>query len=148
MDVIEFLKDEHRKVQNLFVAIEQAGSDQELKQLQEQIRVDLLLHGDLEEQAFYPACSQFNELREQVERSIEEHQEVQDLLEDLEVEDDPEDREAILDELQASVEQHIREEETQLFPRVVELFDQDQLDELADRMIQLRKDIIDQAKAA
>jgi hypothetical protein len=50
------LKDDHRRVEELFAEFEKAKGDGRKKKLAEQICGELIVHTKLEEEIFYPAC--------------------------------------------------------------------------------------------
>jgi len=55
-DAIALLKDDHRKVEELFAQFEKAGGDGRKQKLAEQICLELSVHAQIEEEIFYPAC--------------------------------------------------------------------------------------------
>ena len=55
-DAIALLKDDHRKVEELFASFEAARNDGRKKALAEQICMELTVHTRIEEDIFYPAC--------------------------------------------------------------------------------------------
>jgi hypothetical protein len=55
-DAESLLKADHRKVEGLFQKFEQASSTDEKEELAHQICTELMVHTDLEEKIFYPAC--------------------------------------------------------------------------------------------
>lgn len=56
MDAIALLKQDHRKVEELFAAFEKAGGDGRKQKLASQICLELSVHAQIEEEIFYPAC--------------------------------------------------------------------------------------------
>jgi len=55
-DAIALLKNDHRKVEQLFETYEKAGRRSEKQKLARQICLELIVHTTLEEEIFYPAC--------------------------------------------------------------------------------------------
>lgn len=55
-DAIALLKDDHRKVEELFAQFEKAGGDGRKQKIAEQICLELSIHAKIEEEIFYPAC--------------------------------------------------------------------------------------------
>src|SRR5215813_7652408 len=53
---VELLKQDHRKVEQLFEEFEQADDADRQQQLAEQVCRELMVHSLLEEEIFYPAC--------------------------------------------------------------------------------------------
>lgn len=55
-DAITLLKEDHRKVEDLFKEFEEAKGDGRKRKLAEQIAAELIVHSQIEEEIFYPAC--------------------------------------------------------------------------------------------
>ena len=55
-DAIALLKDDHRKVEELFEQFEKASGDGRKEKLAQQICLELSVHATIEEEIFYPAC--------------------------------------------------------------------------------------------
>src|SRR5207253_8453799 len=55
-DAIALLKDDHRKVEELFKQFEKASGDGRKEKLAQQICLELSVHATIEEEIFYPAC--------------------------------------------------------------------------------------------
>jgi hemerythrin superfamily protein len=55
-DAIALLKDDHRKVEELFAQFEKASGDGRKQKLAEKICLELSVHAEIEEEIFYPAC--------------------------------------------------------------------------------------------
>ena len=89
---------------------------------------------------FYPAMKQFDETRDMIGEAMEEHQEVDQLLNDMATlspgDDEFQDK---LEELRDSVEHHIDEEENELFPRAEELCGDERLNEMGNQMLQMKQ---------
>jgi hemerythrin superfamily protein len=129
MDALEILKQDHQKVKELFHEATRG------KDLFDKIDTELEIHGHIEETVFYPALEQHEELKDMVAEALEEHQEVKMLLEELE-ELGPKSHDfgAKLQVLMESVEHHVAEEEGEIFPKVREVFDEEELEELGRRL--------------
>lgn len=56
MDAIALLKDDHRKVEDLFADFEKASGDGKKEKLARKICLELSVHAQIEEEIFYPAC--------------------------------------------------------------------------------------------
>src|SRR5205085_5900200 len=83
MNAIDLLKDDHREVERLFsefLAAEDSEADQR-EEIFQQIEKELLVHGDIEEQIFYPAVEDF--ASGEVEEALNEHAQVKTLLGEL-----------------------------------------------------------------
>ena len=55
-DAIALLKDDHRKVEELFSQFEKAQGDGRKEKLAQEICLELSVHATIEEEIFYPAC--------------------------------------------------------------------------------------------
>ena len=55
MDAIAMLKEDHRKVEDLFEQFEKARGDDRKKKIADEICMELIIHTTIEEEIFYPA---------------------------------------------------------------------------------------------
>ena len=55
-DAVALLKEDHRKVEDLFAQFEKASGDGRKQKLAEEICLELSVHAAIEEEIFYPAC--------------------------------------------------------------------------------------------
>jgi len=135
MNAIELLKSDHSKVEGLFDEFEVS----EEKSIADKICHELTIHAQIEEQLFYPAAKRADE--ELIKHSLEEHQEIKDLISELSaMEKVDEDFKLTVEELRAIVEDHVEEEETELFPEV-EVKMSAQLDSLGEQMMMLKEQL-------
>lgn len=144
-DAIALLKADHQKVKELFAKYEAASAQQTKQKLAEQIFVELDTHAQLEETVFYPAFEEQADAegKQLVAESLREHQAVKDLIQelrDLNAEEEDAEFAAKFQELMDSVEDHVEEEETQLFPQAEEVLEE-QLEDLRDEMQELKKQL-------
>jgi hemerythrin superfamily protein len=79
------LKADHQRVRDLFQEYEAAQDQQAKRDIAEEAFVELEMHAQLEEQVFYPAVEDETDEQGQelVEESLQEHQAVKDLIEEL-----------------------------------------------------------------
>jgi hemerythrin superfamily protein len=77
---------------------------------------------------------QYEELKEIVEEALEEHEAIKTLLVEMAPLAGSVDFDSSLQELIENVETHIEEEETELFPKIRELWDETTLEQLGDRL--------------
>lgn len=131
MNALEILKQDHQKVKQLFQEATHASDQNKRKDLFDKIDTELEIHAHIEETVFYPALEEHEELTDMVAEALEEHQEAKSLLEELE-ELGPENHDfgSKLQELMETVEHHVEEEEGEMFPKIRELFDEGQLEQL------------------
>lgn len=143
MNPFTLLKEDHKKVKELFKEFEAAGDRAYRKKqdIAEQICNELEVHATVEEEIFYPAVrkNSDDEAVELVLESYEEHLIVKRLIQEirgLEAQDERFD--AKMKVLMENVEHHVKEEENELFPQAKSDLG-DQAEELAEQM-QERKD--------
>jgi hemerythrin superfamily protein len=130
MDALELLKQDHAKVKKLFDKAETAD-DREQKRIFTQIKTELEIHGDIEENIFYPAMQRYDELKELVFESLKEHSAMKTLLQEMATLSDREDFQDKLEELIDNVEHHAEdEEEGKMFPKIRELVSANELQKL------------------
>lgn len=130
MDALELLKQDHAKVKKLFEKAESAD-EKEQKAIFSQIKTELEIHTQIEENVFYPAMQRYDELKEMVAESLKEHSNVKTLLQEMATLSDSEDFEDKLEELIDNIEHHAEdEEEGKMFPKVRELVSANELQKL------------------
>ncbi|HEX8634090.1 MAG TPA: hemerythrin domain-containing protein [Pyrinomonadaceae bacterium] len=135
MDAFELLKNDHAKVSALFERIEPATDATTRQQLFTQLKQELDVHAHIEETILYPALKQAAATRDITEEAYEEHQEVKDLLAELEATPaDSEEWSDILLELRENVEHHVEEEEGEMFTKAREVLSAQQLNEIGAQM--------------
>jgi hemerythrin superfamily protein len=134
MNAIELLESQHREVESLFSKIEKARSTASKTKLFEQIADKLAVHAAIEEHHFYPAVKH-KRTEDILLESLEEHLAIKRVLADLlELEAGDETFDAKLEVLKEEVEHHVEEEESDLFPKVRTLIDQEQLEAIGQEM--------------
>jgi iron-sulfur cluster repair protein YtfE (RIC family) len=135
MNVFELLKQDHQKVSGIFQRIEAASATAERQQLFVQLKQELDLHAQVEETILYPALKQAEETRNITLEAYEEHQEVKDLLAEIQ-QTPPDDEEwtALVMELRESVEHHVEEEESEMFAQARDVLSEQQIDEISQRV--------------
>jgi iron-sulfur cluster repair protein YtfE (RIC family) len=130
MDALELLEQDHAKVKKLFEQAEDADQ-KEQRAIFTQIKTELEVHTYIEETVFYPAMQRYNELKDMVAESLEEHNKVKTLLNEMEGMSGGEDFEDKLEELIDNVEHHAEdEEESKMFPKIRELVRAAELEKL------------------
>ena len=132
MNALELLRQDHQKVKGLFQQAQAANDPAQRKKIFDQIDSELETHTHIEETVFYPAVEEHEELKDMVEEALDEHEDVKALLEEIEDldEDDRAEFDAKLKELMENVEHHVREEEGEMFPKVLQVMDKGALEEL------------------
>jgi hemerythrin superfamily protein len=143
-DAIEMLKADHRRVRALFQRYDETD-DQGMRQgIVAELFVELELHTQLEESVFYPAFADESnqEGQELVAASLEDHEDIDVLVEELRgLEADQEAFAAKFPELRTKVEQHVQDEESQMFPQAEQALEE-QLEELRDEMQEIKEHLL------
>ncbi len=101
------------------------------------------MHASIEEQIFYPAVED-RQTETLLEHAVEDHLQVKRVLATILQNSRNQDVAGELEELAGLTEEHVIEEEMELFPKVRKLFDGGELRELADRMMQLEAQLREQ----
>jgi hemerythrin superfamily protein len=134
MDAIELLESQHREVEKVFAHIEKAKSLGAKKKLFEQLADSLAVHATIEEHQFYPAV-RAKRTEDILLESLEEHLGIKRVLADLlEVDAADETFDAKIKVLKEQVEHHVKEEETDLFPKSKKVLDAEELEALGQNM--------------
>ena len=123
-DALQLLTQDHREVQQLFdeygkLAERDDGSDEDKRNLAQQICTLLQAHTTLEEEIFYPAVRDAIDEQDLLDEAEVEHASAKDLIAQILVSgpDEPlyDARVQVLGEY---VKHHVKEEEKELFPKV------------------------------
>ncbi len=110
MDAVELIKNDHLRIDGLFTEFLETQSEETQEDIYQQILTGLDVHAEMEEIVFYPAVKQF--AADQVERSLEEHEELKEMLAELLDADFNDETFAYrFDKLISEVRQHVKEEE-------------------------------------
>jgi hemerythrin superfamily protein len=148
MDAIELLKQDHRRVEQLFSDFLENESETTQEDLFQQIETELLAHGEAEEQVFYPALREH--AADKVEEALKEHGRVKQLLADLLDEDvNEEDFESKFTQLMEDVQHHVSEEEGPggVMEIARELLGQEELSDMAAQIEAIKRDVEDELAA-
>lgn len=147
MDVFELLKTDHEKVSGIMEKIDET-TERGVKTREElfaQLKNELDLHAQLEEQLFYPTLEEADETRDITLEAYEEHNLVKQLLSELEAEPkDDEQWTAKFTVLKENVEHHVEEEEGELFKKARKVLSKEQREEIGRRIEEAKR----QGKAA
>jgi hypothetical protein len=142
MDALKLLEDDHETVKGLLEDIEPT-TERAVKtreQLFTRLRRELEVHETIEEEIFYPALKEHPKAKDLVLEAYEEHNVVDMVMGEIDdVAYDDETWGAKFTVLKENLEHHIEEEETEMWKQARQVFDDEELDELGDRMA-LRKD--------
>jgi len=127
-NAIQMLKEDHRKVKELFEEFAQAEEEQMKEQIVENTVRELEVHAALEDEIFYPAAEEQIGEKESIDEAREEHHVVKLLIGELKkMSSDDERYDAKYTVLAESVKHHIEEEESELFPKLEGKIDAEEL---------------------
>jgi hypothetical protein len=118
-DAISQLKADHRRVEALFRQFESARDEATQQQLAEEICRELTIHATLEEEIFYPSVrAALPDEGDLVFEAVLEHGSLKMLIGNLEgLEPGDELFKPSLSVMKEYVEHHVKEEETEMFPK-------------------------------
>lgn len=135
MDIYSLIKKDHQEVASLFRRLKAAeGFCETSEQLFAQLREELELHTHAEERVLYSALQEAEGTQELVEAALNDHKLVQELLDELAaLRMDDEVWNEKLEVLKEHVEDHVEEEEGDIFDVARRLFSAEQVAELAQR---------------
>lgn len=141
---IKIIKEDHRKVEDLFKKFEDSGSKAFVtkREIADKIITELTVHALMEEKIFYPAAEKaFNaEGDKMVEEAIAEHDVVKNLMNEIQNlnSEDPQ-FEAKVIVLKEVIEHHVKEEEEQLLPKSEKEISKENLERLGDEMVKFKE---------
>lgn len=131
MDVLELLKQDHRKVADLFQQIEATEVVKKHQQLFQRVKAELEAHMHIEETILYPSFEKHEELKDITLEAYEEHKQVKTLIREIAALSEGSERfDAKLKVLGENVEHHVEEEETEMFSKAKQHYDSAQLEQL------------------
>src|SRR6476469_7487171 len=110
-DAVTLLKEDHRKVEDLFKQFEEAKGDGRKRKIAEQIAAELIVHTQIEEEIFYPACEGKVEEAD-IKEAYVEHDAAKVLIAEI-IAGGPDDDyyESKVHVLQEEIEHHVKDEE-------------------------------------
>src|SRR5512146_156734 len=141
MNAIDMLKQDHRLVEELFEAIEEADDATEREELFGELADALAVHAALEENIFYPACNS-EETEDTLLEALQEHLQAKRLLADL-LDMDPMNEVFMAKSsvLKEAIQHHVDEEEGEVMPAAQRLLGEDMLMALGNEMIVKRVEL-------
>lgn len=132
MKATELLKQDHDEAQELIEQLEEMESGEPLQgptlELFGKLKSALALHTLVEERVFYHPLANLPETQDLIHEAYTEHRAVDELL--VKMSQPGGDWEAQLSDLKDMLEDHIEEEENDLFPKAERLLGEDQLDQI------------------
>ncbi|MET9080284.1 hemerythrin domain-containing protein [Streptomyces sp. NPDC004237] len=136
-DAIAELMTDHREVEEMFARIQaMPGGGQELRDVVDQVTIELVRHSIAEEEYLYPAVRKHVDGGDRIaDKELADHAQVEKLLKELEKTDtgDPK-MSPLLQELMTEVSAHVRDEEENLFPMLRRSCSPEALNDLGDKI--------------
>jgi hemerythrin superfamily protein len=120
-DALQLLKADHEEVATMFEEYADSEDDGEKEELAQNICAALSVHAQIEEEIFYPAAREVLEADELelVNEADVEHATIRELVSQIEASDATDEHfDAMIKVLGEYVKHHVREEESELFPRL------------------------------
>ncbi len=142
MNPVDIIKEDHRRIEELFAKFLETDSEVTQETLFEDIEASLNTHAAMEERVLYPALRQF--APEKVDVAIDEHAQVNDLLLELLESDLNEDAfESRFNRLVEDVRHHVEEEESPngLLALAQQHFSTEQLNAMARDLLIVKNEI-------
>ncbi|MBX7174573.1 MAG: hemerythrin domain-containing protein [Pyrinomonadaceae bacterium] len=135
MNITELLTEDHRDAESLITQLEGGGDRETFTKLKNA----LILHTQIEEDIYYSALEDFEETEEFIEEARQEHNDIENTLDEMGSTEIPSDEfQELLFQLKESVEEHINEEENQLFPLSESLLGIETLEEMGEKAEQMK----------
>lgn len=142
MDALELLKQDHDRVDGIFKQFMQGGDSRQFQQLFEQLRNELTTHTRIEETVFYPALQKYPEFADMLKEAYQEHAGAkQELAQLAPMDNTTNEWSQLITKLMQDVKHHVAEEESELFPKVRQKLDEQQLQELGRQLQQAKQSL-------
>jgi hypothetical protein len=142
MNALKLMKQDHDQVKSMLSDLE-STTERAVKTRTEglaTLKAELEVHEAIEEEIFYPALKDHPKTKDLALEGYEEHHVVDMVMAEIEgVEPSDETWMAKFTVMKENLEHHIEEEEGEMFDQAEKVFDDDDLEELGDRM-QARKE--------
>jgi hemerythrin-like domain-containing protein len=142
MNALKLLKQDHDEVKSMLSDLESTTDRAEKTRTEglATLKAELEVHETIEEEIFYPALKEHPKTKDLALEGYEEHHVVDMVMAEIEgVEPSDETWMAKFSVMKENLEHHIEEEEGEMFDQAETVFDDDELEELGDRM-QARKE--------
>jgi hemerythrin superfamily protein len=140
-DLVSVITSDHREVEAVFKELEsKQGSASHRRDLADHVIAELVRHSVAEEQYMYPAARKALPDGDQVaDHELEEHAEAEKVMKDLDgLDPEVPEFDRLLGTLIEDVRHHIREEETDLLPKLQEACSSEDLQDLGERVLRAK----------
>ncbi len=146
-DALQLLRDDHKKVKDLFKQFEDSGDKAEKKRICDEVIMELDVHTRIEEEIFYPAVLKEDGTQEIMEEAEEEHHVADMIIEELRGKPPTmKNFDAKFKVLSENVKHHIDEEEQMMLPKAAEM-GREKLERLGVQMEQRKMELMQRARA-
>jgi hypothetical protein len=141
VDILRLIEEDHQKVAELFQKLHQTrASSHNRQQVFDQLKKALELHSHAETQVFYLALQDSYVTHDMALDAEEDHRLMAEMLEELDASSKQDEAwDEKLQALQENVEEHIQEEESDLFDAARQLFSDAQAQQLAEQWQQVKQ---------
>jgi len=137
MDALQLLTEDHDHVKKMLEELDDT-TERAIKTREQtfaKLQSELEVHEAIEEEIFYPALKEHSKTRDIALEGYEEHHVVDTVIAEMgDVPVSDETWTAKFAVMKENLEHHIEEEEQDMFPKARKVFDQQELDELGERM--------------
>ena len=141
--ILDMLREDHRKVKKLFEEFEDAKNSRAKQEIVDTALEELEIHAQLEEELIYPAIRPEIDDEDLMDEAVEEHHVVHVLIAELKKMKAGDDRfDAKFTVLAENVKHHIKEEETEMFPKIQKI--QIDWESLEAEVVELKEELTSQ----
>ncbi|MEG3898344.1 MULTISPECIES: hemerythrin domain-containing protein [unclassified Microcoleus] len=129
MNITEIISMDHRKADTLFMEIEKTDDPKKLQEFFGQLYKDLSVHAEAEEQIVYPAIRSYYSNTQEL---YDEQAEMKQMLAQIKaMNPSSSDFKAQIKLLKTAVQDHVKEEENDMFPQIRRNFSEAQMEQMA-----------------
>ncbi|MEG4226989.1 hemerythrin domain-containing protein [Microcoleus sp. N9_B2] len=129
MNIVEIITMDHRKVDTLFMEIEKTDDPKKLQEFFGQIYKDLSVHAEAEEQIVYPAVRSYYTDTQEL---YDEQAEMKQMLAKIKaMNPSSSDFKAQIKQLKTAVQDHVKQEEGDMFPQIRRNLSEAQMEQMA-----------------
>lgn len=137
IDIYEYLKMDHQKVDNLFKQFDDSKNEQRKKEIVALITKELMVHAHSEQETFYKVLAQFPESSDSALHGAKEHGDIEAQIQKINQSKGKEWELAVLT-LKELVQHHVKEEEGEVFKKAKKVLSKEQAIELKEKMHYLK----------
>lgn len=144
MDIYNYIKQDHKRVSQLFEDIIISHSKSERTHLFDILKKELILHAGSEQSTFYKALKKGVKGKDEAVHAIKEHKDIINRLDELDAISVNQENWLIkLGELKALVEHHVAEEEHEMFRLAKKMISSNQAKQLALDMDEKKQEMLE-----